>query len=362
MLRYSVSFAASFIASVGAVAVANFAIDADGLYREPAQFGEFARAYVDELTRGTDGLVLVPRERSIKLELARRGTADCVVTGSSHEMQLDLRSAPQIFDGCRAVVNLAIRGGGFEDFIAATGVILGRENPTTVYVGVDPWTLRRRINLRFVAERGAYEHARAMLGLKNDAAGRTEGVWWYLNLVDADYFLHNVEFMRRAARHEIKDGRLASDDEWVIESDGTILYPRNWVRRSPFSTPASPPLLEGPMRAVDTDIGFEFERALTFMVERHFVVKLVLMPYHPEMMSCTRAYACETLSGVENYARNLGRRLGFDVIGSFDPRPLALTGRDFLDDGHLQSHALRNVRPLSNNPWTREGITSGPRP
>jgi hypothetical protein len=362
MLRYSMSFAVSFIAAVAAVAVANFAIDADGLYHEPAQFGEFTRAYVDQLLRSTDGLVLIRRERSIKLELAHRGTADCMVTGSSHEMQLDLRSAPQIFDGCRSVVNLAVMGGGFEDFIAATGVILGREVPVTVYVGVDPWTLRPRFNPRFTQERGAYDHARTILGLKKDPAGRTEGVWWYLNLVGADYLLHNVESMRRAARHAIKDGRLATDDEGVIESDGTILMPRSMLRRLPLSIPTTIPGMSESSSAVDSAVAFEFERALTLMIERHFGVKLLLMPYHPETMSCTRAYACETLSMVETYARHLGRRLGVDVIGSFDPRPFALTTRDFKDVGHLQLQAFRNVRQLSNNPWTREGTTSGPPP
>jgi hypothetical protein len=65
---------------------------------------------------------------------------------------------------------------------------------------------------------------------------------------------------------------------------------------------------------------------------------------------------------VESYARNLGRRLGLDVIGSFDPRPFALTGRDFMDVEHVQLRALPNLRPLSYNPWTRDGTTSGPPP
>jgi hypothetical protein len=275
-------------------------------------------------------------------------------------MQLDLRSAPQIFDGCGAVANLAIMAGGFEDFIAATGVVLGRDVPTTIYVGINPWTLQRRFNVRFAEERGAYEHARAMLGLKKDRAGRTEGGWWYLNLVGADYFTHNVEFMRRANRLAIRDGRLASDHEAIIESDGIILYPRN--KKWPSSAPTRNPGRRQPPWAVDSDVASEFERALTFVIARHIGVKILLMPYHPEMMSCTSADTCESFSNVETYVRNLGRRRRLDVIGSFDPRPFALTGRDFRDAGHLQMHALRNVRPLSNNPWSREGDTSGPPP
>src|ERR1700732_407736 len=115
MLRYTLGFALTFMAAVSAVAVANYTVDADGLYRTRAEIEEFVKTYVERLTLGERGLVLAAQERSIKLELARRSAADCVVTGSSHEMQLDRERAPQIFGACKAVVNLAVPRGGVED-------------------------------------------------------------------------------------------------------------------------------------------------------------------------------------------------------------------------------------------------------
>jgi hypothetical protein len=359
MRHYSACLALSFIVTVATVAAANFAIDAEGILRKPADLGDVVRAYVGRLIDRPNGLVLTGRERGIKLELARRTDADCLVTGSSHEMQLDLASAPQMFEGCRAVANLAVLSGSFEDFLAAIGVIAGRESLATVYVGVDPWTLRRRFNDRFAEERGAYEHARAVLGLKKDPAGRTEVAERYRLLVGGDYLLQNMRFMRRTGRFEIRDGGLARDDEMVIKADGIILESRKFSRKPSPAISTAISRLRAVLAAVDSEVASEFERALTYMVERHVGVKLLLMPYHPEVTSCAQGDVCEKLGDVETHARNLARRLGLEVIGSFDPRPFALTSQDFTDAGHLQMRALHKVGQVRHNPWTREGFAAG---
>jgi hypothetical protein len=357
MRRYALSLALGFIASMAAVAATNYAIDAEGLFREPDDFGQLVRSYVGRLMRSPGGLVLVPGDRTIKLELARRSTADCIVTGSSHEMELDLASAPQMFAGCRAVVNLAVLAGGFEDFIAVTGVILGREEPATVYVGVDPWTLRRRFRLGFLEQRGAYERARALVDLKKDQATPAEGAARYLVLFRADYLQRNLQFLRSTSRFAIRDARSTGDEDEVIDPDGVIHFSRGNARRL-SSRISSDTRRWSP--SVDSDVECEFEKAVTALVERNKRVKLLLTPYRPESMSCTEPYACETFGAVETFTRRLGQRLRLDVIGSFDPRPFALTGGDFIDEGHIRMQALHKIGSLHENPWARGGSIGGP--
>jgi hypothetical protein len=362
MLRYTVSFASSFIAAVAAVAAVNYAIDADELYHKRTEIGGFAWDYVERLLRSADGLVLVAHDRSIKLELARRSGADCVVIGSSREMQLDLNSAPQMFGACKAVVNLAVLGAGFEDFVAGAGVILRRDVSSTVYVGVYPWTLRRRHNQRFAEERGAYEEARAVIGLKPDSPDWAGGAAWYLNLFGADYLLRNIAFMLQANRRNdnmtahdraIRDGQSASDSERIMEPNGIILQARRARNRPPSARPAGVSRLRWASETVDASAAREFEQVLSAMVQRGVRVKLLLMPYHPAIMNCAYERVCRTLSTMEAYLRGLGLRLGLDVIGSFDPRPFAVAWSDFWDFEHLRMEALRNVRTLTENPWAR---------
>src|SRR3989442_14951750 len=117
MLRYGVSFVLTFVTVITTVPAANYIVDADGIYRTRTELAGFARAYVERLTRSDKGLVAVLGGRSIKLELARRSTADCMVLGSSREMELDTESAPQLFGACGSVINLAVPAGSFEDFV-----------------------------------------------------------------------------------------------------------------------------------------------------------------------------------------------------------------------------------------------------
>ena len=361
MLRYATSFALAFFAAVAAVAAVNYGVDADGIYRARAAIDEFTRTYVERLIRSENGLVAAGDVRAIKLELARRTTADCTVTGSSREMELDAKSAPQIFGACRAVVNLAVPAGTFEDFIAVAGVIMRRDAAGTIFVGVSHWMLRRHVNQRFAQERTDYEQARAVLGLEKDPARPAEAVARYLNLLNAEYLRHNFDFVTRAItgrnngnrrRFEIQEAQKKSDERRVFKPNGTLQLFRE------LRTNLQPALLEreGAYQiarpALDPAVVIEFERALNLLVRQGAKITILLMPYHPVVMSCNRPPVCETLSEVEGYIRDLGVRLGFKVIGSYDPRPFAQTGRDFADSMHLRNEALPRLRSLDFNPWT----------
>jgi len=360
MLRYATSFALAFVAAVTSVAAVNYSVDADGIYRTRAEIDEFARTYVDHLIRSENGLLAAGDMRAIKLELARRTVADCTVTGSSREMELDAEAAPQIFGACRAVANLAVPAGTFEDFVAMAGVIMRRDAGGMIFVGVSHWMLQRHVNQRFARERADYEQARASFGFEKDPARASEIVARYANLLSAQYLRHNFDFVTRAIwsndnsnarRFEIQEAQKAADQRRVFKSNGTLQL----FRQQPTNLQSG--LLERERAyqiatpALDPAVTLEFERALELLVRRGMKITILLMPYHPLVMSCNRPLACETLSKVEAYIRDLSLRLGFEVIGSYDPRPFAQTWRDFADGLHLRKEALPRLRPLSFNPW-----------
>jgi len=353
------SFFLTFLATLALVATTNYAIDANEIYRAHDAQVPLVRSFVQRLLASETGLAFVPQERSVKLELARQSAADCVVLGSSHEIQLGFGSAPSIFDTCTAVVNLAVSGGSFEDFVAAIGIVIRRKFARTVYIGVGPWMLRRGADERFAEERAVYNEGRIVLGLEAESGRLNDDIAWYVNLISADYLQHNVGFLWRTMkslgslpvrRFEIKDGQLARSDEGVISSDGTIRYSRDELNKSPQPPGRGDYKIASPV--LDPAVIAEFEQGLRLLVEQGVVIKMLLMPYHPAVLNCADARVCESLRQVEEYIRNLSQRCDFDVIGSYDPRPFALTGRDFMDEMHLNREALRILRPLTYNPWT----------
>jgi hypothetical protein len=103
-------------------------------------------------------------------------------------------------------------------------------------------------------------------------------------------------------------------------------------------------------KRIEPGVTAEFEIAVRVLEQHNLKVTLVLTPDHPDVMACTGTRVCQTLTTVESYARDLGSRLGVEVVGSYDPRPFGL--HDFSDDTHVEPAGLPSLRPLSGNPWS----------
>jgi hypothetical protein len=355
--RYVLSFALCFLAFAGAVAAVNYCVDVNGVYR--TQDSDIVRAYVAKLRTSPNGLVFVPLEweRKVKIELVRQSTGDCYVWGSSHVKQVDKPTVPQVLGDCGAVINLWESGAVFEDFVAAAGSLVASGRRGRFFIGVDPWLLRRNVNSLWTQERGSYERGRAVLGLARDRNGLLGvGAKW-LNLVSADYAVNNLRAVLTSPRAlrptqvaslKLRDGRDANPDEAIMLPNG---------RYEPTTSAAQPPSSVGDgsfwitEKAIEPGVAAEFEVAVRAVEQHGLKVTLVLTPYHPDVMACTSARVCQTLTLVESYARNFGSRTGIEVVGSYDPRPFGLTSRDFRDDTHVGQAGLSSLRLLSGNPW-----------
>lgn len=366
MHRYFTSLAATFLSAVAVVALLNVAVDANGVYRtEDASSRQFIADYVTRLRSSPDGLVYIAAERHAKVELARQSSADCYVQGSSHVMQIDAVTAPQLFGHCRAVVNLGVSGSSFEDFVAMAGLLAEREFRGYLLVGVGPWMFRREADPRWSEERAAYERGRIALRLsKASAISHSDDARWS-NLFNADYALHNARALLRrpkspAAARELQYGaafeaipaKEAGEKDAIFFPSGRFEYARNFLAKTP---PAPAAVGDGGYKigpiAIEPAIAAEFETALRTLLDRGMTVALLLTPYHPFVMPCTGRNVCETLSKVETDVRKMAKRLGIPLMGSYDPRPLGLGPADYLDQMHIAKHALARLGVVEQDPW-----------
>ena len=355
---YVLSFALCFLVITGAIAAVNYGIDVNGVYR--MQDSDVVRAYVARLRVSPDGLVFVPLEweRKVKIELVRQGTADCYVWGSSHLKLVDKPTAPQVLGDCGTVINLWESGAAFEDFVAAAGTLVASGRHGRFFVGVDPWLLRRNVNSLWTQERSSYERGRAAIGLARDRDGLLGAGAKWLNLLSADYALNNLRAVLMSPRPsqsnevaslQLRDARDANPNEAIMLPSG---------RYRPMANAGPPPSLVGDGsfwiagKALEPGVAAEFEMAIRALEQHNLKVTLVLTPYHPDVMTCRGARVCQTLTTVESYARDLGSRLGVEVVGSYDPRPFGLTGHDFSDDTHVEPAGLSSLRRLTGNPWS----------
>jgi hypothetical protein len=364
MRSYGLSMALGFAAMLAVVVASNFVIDMNGVYRRHDKaMAQAASDYVAKLRASAQGLLFAAPERSVKIELARQGTADCAVIGSSRAMQFDRETAPNLFRDCHDVENLTVSSGAFEDLVGMAGVLADRAAPRTIFIDVSPWLLRRNADTRWMEHQQDYEHGREITGLAAQrASGPAIDAKW-LNLISGDYAIYNLRSAFWMLRHQgdvptqaalvAHDARDARPGDAVTMPDGRHVYPRSTTATLIGAAGSEVYKIEQP--TMDPIVVAEFAKLVRFL-QRDSKVVLLLAPYRPNVMNCMTPNVCDALARVETCTRALAPRLSVDVIGSYDPRPLGLDMSDFIDELHLNMQGLRKMTRVDHNPWPARGM------
>jgi hypothetical protein len=362
--RFFATFVAASAFFLAGVAATNFAIDAAGAFFPWQKSRQNAvAAYVDQLQASTEGLVRMAPDWPIKLELATRSKADCVVIGSSHVMPLNHSRVPLLAERCHQVVNLGVTGGSFEEAVTFLHIVAGKPRDTRLFIEIPPWFLNRIAHVDFADH---YDRARAVFGLP--PAPATWGANRWIALINFDYLRFNIRetlagrgWKSPEARAVVAGGANLTDDDFVSHGDGSHTYPRRiltstlpagyFAQRKPNPPRDHLPLFEPAARP---DRVGDLTHILVRLKERGLAPTLLLMPYHPTYFDCMAPEICRWLETTEAAAVNIARWAGVDVLGSYDPRRLGIGAGDFLDDHHLR---LEGFAKMTGAAW---GATSGP--
>jgi hypothetical protein len=335
---------------LAAVAAINFTVDVNRIYHtdDPE---EQARVidYAHRLLKSKDGMVDVLWDRALKWELARQSDAECYVTGSSRTKLFGINQLRILGSDCSSVVNLAVNGAGFEDFVTAAGLIADKPLLKTVYVGVDPWALRYGADARWTGFERIYYSSRRRLNLPDNT--RERGLEAFTNLFNGQYLLANLNVItvgrvKIPFKNLMPEGAGAKATANLLQSDGSVVYAKKQDSLLPLpeekigngSAKIQPPFLEGRATA-------DFESILYLLSKRGVRVVLLLAPYHPKVLRCQSQKACSALIAVEEWVRGLALRHGYQVIGSFDPRRLGVSSEFFRDDLHMEAEAIKYLVP-----------------
>lgn len=319
---------------LGTVAATNYLVDVRGVYGDRT---DFVHDYVERLRHSRLGLVMPhTSERKIKYELVSRFTADCYVTGSSHEMTITRDSLPGL--QCGSLLNLAASGGGYEDAIAMMDAVADRRG-ATVIVGMGPWFFKANTDAHWQELSEAYGKARNTFF---DDRARPGSMKKWENLVNGEYFVRNLaELGASSDAAAIREE--PSDDDAMFRPDGSLLYSRNYIRAASSRSEVaectdykiSSPFVYDYM--VD-----EMERAVSHLQRQGVRVVFLLMPYHPGVFQC-RNKTPAALAATEQAARQLAATLGVTVLGGYDSRRFGLTGNDFYDYMHIDADSVSKV-------------------
>jgi len=343
--KFLSAFAASAIA-VAAVGIAvNYEVDIAHVYRSnSSEQATFIKKYVAGLNASKSGRPLPPFERDVKLELVAAGHADCFVTGSSHELKISRDGLAGLKTRCHELVNLAVSGGSFEDFVIMAAVLAERPETRRIYIGISPWFFRPDADSRYKTYENDYAEARRFFGLA-DHEVRTGSSAKLLNLINGQYFARNVAEVVKTVEVGVLGMRDPDDREkdWqMLQPDGSVTESKAELRRlnarkgldiGPTQKDIGTYKFEG--QKADAALIHDFKTIVAALQQREIAVDFVLSPYHPSVWACNNAAVCQWLEQMEQHACAIAQELHVRVIGSFSPAPFGLTWRDFSDDHHV---------------------------
>ena len=344
--RYLLICLGAALAVVCAGAVVNYVVDVRQIYVGSGGASYYDR-YAQQLVQSKYGLVGNSFPRPIKLRLAELSDADCYVTGSSREMQIDIETMPALGKVCRKVTNLAVSRGAFEDLVAAAGKVAANPHARRLFIGVQSWGFRRAADDGWSEEPDAYLRARAMFHLKAEPNAHAGASAKLQNLINGEYLLRNLEAVWDSGIGHSPfppivaigpDGQAPGDKDEIFCPDGRLQYSRSAVAKIPMPVAAvgeGSYKLSPTVPAFDPAVAAEYRSIAEMLKERGIVTEYILMPFHPKIWECAKPFVCATLTTVERDLRSLAQQQGAKVLGSFDPRKLGLDWRSFMDDMHL---------------------------
>jgi hypothetical protein len=348
--RFLSAFAASTIAAAAAGIAVNYLVDVAHVYRANSSARTaFIKTYVAGLNATKAGRPLPAFERDVKRELVEDGHADCFVTGSSHELKISRAGLPALKARCRTLVNVAVSGGSFEDFVTMAALLAQRRETRRIYIGISPWFFRPDADSRYKTDENGYAEARRFFGLA-DHEVRTGASAKLFNLINGQYFARNVSEVARnieARMLGMHDPNDREKDWQMLQPDGSVTESKADLRRlkarkvsdiGPTQKDIGTYKFEG--QKADAAQIRDFKTIVAALQQRHIAVAFVLSPYHPSVWACNNAAICQWLEQMEQHACAIAGELHVHVIGGFRPAPFGLTWRDFTDDHHVMRASI----------------------
>jgi hypothetical protein len=338
--RYFAALGMTAALVLSVVVAVNFTVDVGQAFRL-SDHQSYVNEYARRLVSSRYGLYYSPLERPIKLRLAQTSKADCFVTGASHEWTITLDRAPALRRQCQTLLNLGVSASSYPDALTFLAQVARRGN-AKVFVGVDPWFFHLHADYRsFQDDDPAYQSARNYFGLPALVPPVLQ-TGKYVNLVNGEYFLRNVEQIITAngkTLAPIVEARGAENTEDLFRPDGSFVYnnTKQIIEEFPkcYDYKVSPPY-------VDQAVVDEFERVIGKLRTAGVDVSLILMPYHPGLFRCA-GHTVPALHTVEKTSRAIAAKLSLQVLGGYEPTQFGLDARDFLDPDHVMPESIHRV-------------------
>ena len=254
----------------------------------------------------------------------------------------------------RGFVNGAMQAGVLDDALGAYGLydVAGRR-PGRVVLSVDPWTE----SYDGAGGWGSIADERAMVMRRAGIPASPQRERLALlakklrTLATPEYFRLAVYSFRRHGRQGIP-WRVTDSAQGVEKTklpDGSVVWPVVSPERASAAASAfasSEIVHDERFR----DLGHRaagrkdaLEKFVGYLRGEGVSVTVLLVPFAPEVYDAAERLPGRTIVDVERELRAMSARAGVEIVGSYDPRAVGVTTRDFFDESHLRPEPLARL-------------------
>ena len=351
----------------------NYFVDPGAIYYRSG--GNFPDMYAKSLLESDNGLLWssnIISDRELALGLSSHvESADCVVIGSSSVMQIGTYGEPRSLDGtCNTILNLAVSGGGIADHLILTYLAIKNGPPKKIILGVDAWILANKSESMGssvkLSSRYSANYEDAQLVILNSIQEDKVSLAKYLNLINLEYTKKSISLLWKwvsgnnsfiGISNVTKKVEVLIGTESAVElPDGSLVYPYAYI-----NTAKEIPIPEdyfyyknrtgsgSGMLASNTYFIDIYDRILSYIIESGVVPIVVLTPYHENLWKFKDSNIVMSMSKNEEIIRQLGKKLGVSVIGSYNPKNLGCKSNEFYDFQHATRECLSRIKMVEKN-------------
>lgn len=276
---------------------------------------------------------------------------ETLVFGSSRSMEI----GRELFGGV-SLFNNSVFNSSMEDFLAIYGSYRRRELiPRRIVLGLDPWLLNARNNLRrWKCWGDEYEGMLRQLAPAGNAEARGNlrvklrdlPLENYFTLATPSYFQASLEMLLQQLTGETqsKEAGMRSDGVWIYPEEFSSAGIEEVRRRAEEYLERKPLSSLGGFTALSDPLKSRFARWVDLLFKDNVEVIFFLPPYHPLVyQTMMKSTEYKIIAEVENYFRHLAEAKGIRVVGSYDPVRCGLGEADFYDEAHAKFEAVQRL-------------------
>lgn len=264
-------------------------------------------------------------------------TPDLIVVGSSRIMQIGEHNLKD------KVLNLGVSGSSVEDDVAITYMALKKFSPTTLLISADPWLFSSESRHNRWKSLDAEYHQAISLIMSSTNMRHAELSARGSEDTNEEHLPTVAEVIYRA----INVSKSYSEDDAPsltrdkIRRDGSRVYNISFSKKSQYEIERGfKDFLKGNY-SFSQESYDNFEKFLVHYRDKKKIF-LVLSPYHPKLYSLMKSDKKIYLDVEEQY-RDLAKRIGIKVIGSYDPDRVGCSEGDFYDGVHPKDICMERV-------------------